>query len=157
MDRNHPPGENISQHTHRPEFILLEDTHKERPHAESNPYSREENPLPPLEDVIKTDFPFTLRVMSLGFSIMMFFAAIGALIGTIFCFLINLITLGYSKTANDWVAKCFYWWKKLFVLSLGFFIAVFSPSLGLTIIVVFFILQGEKLSSGIFSKILRPE
>lgn len=156
MDSSRPPWEKAS-FTHKPEFIQIEDAHAEHIHTEKGSYTRQEKAFPPLEDVAKTEFPFTLRLMSFGFSLMMLIAAIGAIIGTVISGILYLLSLGYSATLNKYTEKCFNWWKKFFVLSLGFFIAIFSPSLGLTIIVVYFILQGEKFRPGLFGRIFRHE
>lgn len=148
MDRDHPQG-NV-HHKHRPEFIIIEDAHTEK--AEGK---RSEKAIP-LGEIFKVDFPFSLRIMSLGFSFVLFLAAFIVLMGAVLCLLGYGVSFGYSEVVKNQMVKCYRWGRKFLVMGLGFGIAIFSPSLGLALIVIYFMLQGEKMNPSL-SRIFQAE
>ena len=147
--------ESEGPHIHRPEFIILESEEEQgqSPHAQKIHSEYFET----IQGLNKIQFPWTLRIL-IFFTL--FFVLIGTVIVTFF-FIISLLfaALAFfqSKTMNDNMVKSWKNVKKLCVFSAGMFLAIFSPALGLGLIVLYLMLQGEHLNKAIMERLFKTK
>lgn len=146
QSHNNPQG-----HVHHPEFIIVEDDQTTGQKTESQ---KDTSSYASFEELSSVRFPFAVRVASFGLSFLMFMSAIAAAIGLFFTGCLILITFGYYDKAKLIFKRCHNWWRKAIVLSLGFFVAVFSPSFGFAIIIIYFLMLGEKINHDILRRML---
>lgn len=155
MEKGHPHEEgrkrDSSEQIHHPEFIIIDEESAEKERIQGR---REEGSFSSFEDLTDVKFPFSIRVVSFGLSLLMLMSAIAAVLGIIGAGLISVLTLGYYERSIALFHRCVNWWRKSSVLALGFFIAIFSPSFGFTIIIIYFLMLGEKISHDILKKML---
>lgn len=71
------------------------------------------------------------------------------------CVILNVLT--FFKGKNFWLQtkKLWMYLKRACVVILGFLVALFSPSFGLTIIMIYFLLQGQRMENDFMMKLLR--
>jgi ABC-type multidrug transport system fused ATPase/permease subunit len=137
---------------HQPEFIILEDDERqETRHSTESSLHQEYIEL--LKKLNQRKYSWSVRLMTFfGFFflgiltlVLAFFAAISILIA--------LISLFRSSEANEYMHKAVRQVKKFLVMTAGMFIGIFSPSLGLGLILLYFLMQGETLNKVFVSKV----
>lgn len=145
MTKEKPSEEN--SRTHHPEFIEIDDRadHWQRRRAV---LFEAQKRIPP--------FPFWLRLLCFFGSFLALFWALLCLISwsmtTIFC-AFTLFRLRYFVVGADRLLQGF---LGGLVLANGFFVATFSPYLGMVIIMAYFMLNNEDVLKGKYSSII-PE
>jgi hypothetical protein len=128
---------------HRPEFVIIDDDRFEQGHegeASQEGGSFYES-LNKLHEVKPT---FSIRIACLISSVLLFMytAFIGVLM--LIAFALMVVTFGYFKNVVKGFVNFWNLFIKLFVISMGLFVGFFSPTFGLGIIILFFVLQGDR-------------
>ncbi len=140
------------EHIHHPEFILIEEEQSGR---QGHGYRRESPDFASFEELSTVHFPFSIRIAALGLSFLMLMSVVASLAALILTGSGVAATLGLSRKVVDLFHKCLGWLRKAAVLSMGFFVAVFSPSFGFAIIIIYFLLLGEKINHDILKRMLQ--
>jgi uncharacterized membrane protein len=141
------------EYVHHPEFVLLEketdDTHEERSKTSEDEYYQAFRRLHGLQS------PWSLRFLILLGSIV----AVVALFIVLFFFLVSVVVAGFAlfrnPVLNAHMKKSWKNFKKILVILVGFTIALFSPELGLSFIVLYFMTQGDNLHQGVVSNLFK--
>jgi hypothetical protein len=144
-------GEEEKPKIHQPEFIILDGSDEgPSPSQESKEMGAEY--VETLQKIGHMSFGWPIRIMCFSGAIIAALAT--AFVAVLACvsFLIAGLVLFMMKDANAQMFKVFATVRKLFVLTLGLLIAVFSPPLGLGMIVLYFMLHGERLQQSIFTR-----
>ena len=139
---------------HQPEYVILDKEEDEARKDEG--YAKEQaDYLTTLHKIGQMKFGVGLRILCL-------LAAFFVALATVFIAALSLIavamgalTLFLSKEVNTQVLKALNNVRKLFVITFGLLIAVFSPALGLGLIVLYFMLKGESLQQDLINKVVR--
>lgn len=139
---------------HRPEFIIIDEERYEETSRSEGAYQQSSSYYESLNKLHEIKPTLTIRIACLISSLMLF--AYTAFIGVLMLLTLALvaITFGQAKSAVKGLA---YFWSlliRLFVISSGLFVGLFSPTFGLGIIILFFVLQGEK-EDPILSRIIK--
>lgn len=105
-----------------------------------------------IETMAKGKHPFYLRILSfLGLFIMLAMALVAFAL-----FLITLtLSLLFARQVNYFNVRAsgaWNWFKKFLVFSLGCFVSIFNFSLGLGIVLMYFMLRGEKFQNRFFQE-----
>src|ERR1700733_8987960 len=69
--------------------------------------------------------------------------------------ILNALTFFKMKLFWLQTKKLWMYLKRALVVTLGFAVAVFSPSFGLTIIMIYFLLQGQQMENQFMMKLMR--
>lgn len=136
---------------HQPEYVIL-DKEEEQPQQQ---YAKEQaDYLTTLHKIGQLRFGLGLRILCL---LAAGIAAIATAIIAVLALIVvamGAITLFLSKDINAQVLKALRNVRKLLVITFGLFLAVFSPALGLGMIVLYFMLKGESLQQDIINKVV---
>jgi len=134
-----------------PEIIYIDDVYVE---PETNESTSQQQLYSSINQLEKTHYPFFLRIIT-------FFAALAlALVLPLFALfvaahgLIAGLLLFKNATSNT---KALYYWrqlKKTAVVMLSLLIATISPSFGLGMIVLYFVLQGEEIHNSFLNQMI---
>jgi hypothetical protein len=143
--------EERKREVHEPEVIILDQEGKK---SNKNKEEKEEY-ISVLQELGKKHYPFTMRLLAF---VTTFFVAGATLLALFFALLGTLIAalvLFQNPKVNDSMLKSWKNVKKLLTITLGVAISIFSPSLGLGLIMLYFMLQGEHMNKTIFTKVFR--
>lgn len=125
---------------HRPEFIIIDEEHYEET-REGEPTGHYYESFNKLHEIKPS---MTIRLVCLFSSLVLSLYA--ALVGVfvLIALALTLVTLGQVKSAVLFLTNFWGLFIKLFVIVCGLFVGFFSPTFGLGVIVLFFVLQGDK-------------
>lgn len=137
--------------SHKPEFILIEEG---SPEGYSNQESSDEPEFSSFEELGKVSYPLSIRFLSLFMSLLSFLSAVGSSIALLALAITVICTFGQVNAINQAFHNTYSWLSKSFVLTLGFLVAVFSASFGFAIIILYFMMLGEKINPAILRKML---
>lgn len=130
-----------------PEFIFVdEDYQEERQNLGATPQDPKQM-FGSIQTITKGKHPLYLRILAFLGTIVMIFLSIVVLIVLLIVVLLSLLLLRQSKHMNEQASiawKCF---KKALVFTLGCFVCIFNLTLGIGIVLMYFMLTGEKMSS----------
>lgn len=135
---------------HRPEFVILEKEQPESTEQRQNEYFealaiiQKVKPSLGLQIVILLSFVFLLMATLF----VLFFFALNAFLAGIFLF--------QNKEINRYFLQSWKNLKKMFAYLAGGAIGLFSPSLGLGLIVLYFMHEKEPLNQAIMSRFNKP-
>lgn len=139
---------------HQPEYVILDKEEDES--RKEQQYGKEQaDYLATLHKIGQMKFGVGLRLLCL---VAAFFTALAtAFIAALALVAVAMgaITLFLSKDVNTQVLKALSNVRKLFVITFGLLVAVFSPALGLGLIVLYFMLKGESLQQDLINKVVR--
>ncbi len=139
-------------HIHKPKFIIIEDEFV-KGSAGTWEEGPKEGPYSPFQGLSDVKFSLSLRIISLGLSLLLILSTLVVTIATLFCGLLKLITFGRIKRVDDLFTNCYSLMRKSLVLTIGLFIATFSPSFGFAIIIIYFLMIGEKLNQDLLRRL----
>lgn len=135
-----------------PEFVILEPDASEKlddlgatPHDPRQMFGS-------IQTMSKGRHPFYLRILSLIASCIFLVLAGTVLILWLLFLAISLLFFRQSSQMNAQAATTWRWFKKLLVFTLGSFVSTFNFSLGVGIVLMYFMLAGEKLHSRLFQE-----
>lgn len=135
---------------HHPEFIDIEDLHKEE-----SLHDVEYSELYQSGELEKANLPFALRLFTFGVSIALFTGSFLLAWLTGFVGLLALVTFLQVPSI---ATRFFQYWRycrRLFVTALGLLITCFSPALGMGFIAIYFALQGESVEENFLQRFLK--
>lgn len=145
-----PENSKHSSHYKMPEFIDLSKGEYTHHHFEFP--SREKESIP---DVTQIDVPAYMRFVSFFLSIgMLVWSALNLMAA--FCSGLFALALIFKSPPVNRLAQTF--WRRccrFSAIGLGLFTAIFSPQLGLVIIVTHFMMNNENWQTGILGSLLR--
>lgn len=137
-----------------PEFIFVDNGDEDKT-IHYHPEEEERYSQPVFQKLETMKFPFALRMLAL-FAATIVLILIGfALLSLVLVFCFALITLFQSQEINRQVRVVWAQCKKLLVICLGLIIAVFSPPLGLGLIVLDAMFHGQKISDSLMSRFMK--
>lgn len=149
MDQNSQEKEEGSSRIHRPEFVLLDKEQPKENERGGNEYFQALNMLQGIKP-------------SLGLQLVILFAVFLIFLATvisIFFFLINvlisLLVLFSNDNVNKYVLQSWKNVKKLCVFLVGTIIGLFSPSLGIGLIVLYLMKEKEPLNKSVLSRLFK--
>ena len=128
------------EEVHTPEFIYLDPMHQRRKEA-----------LESFSKIESVKIPKKFRFLCLGFGFLSFFWVLGCLILSIFTFIGSLLTLRKVPVLNKISQERFGRLKNSLAFCLGLNVAIFSPYLGLGIIIMYFMIDEPKVSDSLSS------
>lgn len=143
--RKQPPAK------HHPQFIFIED---ERTVESEEPRGREETEHF-FEQLSELQASWPLRLGALVSGILLAGCCLVAMLLTALTGAGVLATLGWHEGTKGMFRKCRKWMCRVAAVSVGLFVGVFSPSFGIGIILVYFILLGERINQELFNRVLR--
>lgn len=146
-----PDHSEEDKQVHEPEVIILDQEGKQsnKNNEEKGEYIRV------LQELGKKHYPFSMRLLAF---VTTFFIAGATLLALFFALLGTLIAglvLFQNPKVNESMLKSWKNVKKLLTITLGVAISIFSPSLGLGLIMLYFMIQGERINKTIFTKVFR--
>lgn len=138
---------------HRPEFIILQsDEGEDDLGAFATAHSEYYDSLKKLN---KVQFSVPLRlVIALAFFVLLFLSVLALFFCSI-SLILSTVTLFMIKEMNANLYKSWKNVKKVLVFTVGLFLAIFSPALGLGLIVLYFMLLGEQLNKSFVSRLFK--
>ena len=136
---------------HQPEFVILEGGGESFSSGTTNKEQLEY--IETLQKIGKMSFGWPVRIMCLSATIIAAASALVVFFFTVLSVLLASLALFMMKDVNAYMLKAINNLRKLLAITVGLFIAVFSPPLGLGMIVLYFMLHGEALSNGLFNRI----
>jgi len=139
---------------HRPEFIIIQEERYEEGHEGEGTHQQSSSYYESLNKLHEIKPTATIRIACFISSLMLFLytAFIGFLM--LITLALTIITLGQAKRAVRVSVNLWSLFVKLIVISSGLLVGVFSPTFGLGIIILFFVLQGGK-EDPILSRIIK--
>lgn len=138
---------------HVPEFVYIDD--EDTYEYESTFSGMREKGSDSLQDLVKRRYPAKLRVITFFISLLaLLFTCVTLIFLTLYVCLSGLL-LFQNDRLNFYLKKCFNVFKKSLVFFLGFFVATLSPGFGFGIIILYFIMQGEKMSDPVMGRIFQ--
>lgn len=130
-----------------PEFIILDqDTEDETQKLGATPQDPSQM-LGSIQTMTKGRQPFYLRILAFFGTFVMLALSTIVLAVLLITLLISLLLLRRSKYMNEQAAVAWRCFKKAMVFSLGCFVCIFNLSMGVGIVLMYFMLTGEKVSS----------
>jgi uncharacterized membrane protein len=151
MDQSSQEKDGESSRIHRPEFVLLDKEQPEAAERLENEYFHAITMLQKLKPSIGLQLVILLAI---------FFIALATLIG-VFFFLINVLICAFvlfkNKEANKYLFQSWKNVKKLFAFLAGTLIGLFSPSLGLSLVILFMMQEKEPLNKTILSRLFKSK
>lgn len=136
-----------------PEFIVVEDA------TQQQEYFRPKGPemsFQAFRNLEAGKYPLMLRVLFLGLSVIFGFLAFLFGVLLLVSLFLSAITLFQFQGSIDYNRQLWKRIKKVLVLALGFFVATFSPPLGLGIIMLYFMMLGEEINSFLKTRFMQP-
>lgn len=103
--------------------------------------------LESIQKLGKGKYPFSLRILTFFASLATFFTSCIALILCLPAFIIAALLLFQVKKVNAVLKKYWKLFKRTLVISFGLIISSFSPSIGFGIILLYFLILGEKINN----------
>lgn len=103
-------------------------------------------------DLKNAKFPIGLRILGLIVGVLMSVVAGIMMVATLFWLAISLLALRQSPTFNKqvsvvWKAAC-----KTTMIAFGGLLSVFSPPLGIGLVILYFMMRGEEMNEMIFNR-----
>lgn len=150
-DRNH---DQRSEKRKMPEFIYVDpDVETEREAPDLGGFGQEY--FTSFQTFKKKDSSIMVRVVSFFGALILLGAVILGLPFFLLFLALNLITFFKMKPFWEQTIKLWEYIKRVLAVIVGLFVAVFSPSFGLTIIMVYFLLQGQRLENQFMMKLMK--
>lgn len=134
-----------------PDFIYVDDgPHFEKPH-----FGGFEEQFQSFGGIADKDFPLSVRALCLLGAIVLLLIVTAAIPFLLLFIFLNLIS--FFKSADLWsnTKKLWSHMKTGIVAIIGLVIAVFSPAFGISIIFLYYLLQGKKLENQIMMKLMK--
>lgn len=130
-----------------PEFVYLDDgPEDEKLRMGATPQDPRQM-FGSIETMAQGRHPFYLRVLSLFGTFIMLAFALVVFVVMIVALSLSLLLLRQSSTVNQQAFAAWRWFKKLIVFALGSFVSIFNFSLGIGIVLMYFMLTGQKMNS----------
>lgn len=146
------------QYTHHPEFVIIDDgNHRQQTSSRASSGSQKVPPFTSIEQLSEAHYPLSIRLLCTLLSLLMVFSSIAAAILTGIFALGVVFTLGKHEYTRNLFDYFWGWWRKTLVLALGFFVAFFSPPFGFSIIIIYFVLMGEKLNQELLRRVMQTK
>lgn len=154
IQRGHPEERDAEEKPkiHQPEFVILEADEGPNPESRERQETSTEY-IETLQKIGQMSFGWPIRVMCLSGAVIAAIAALLVLALAFISFVLAGLVLFMNKDVNAQMFKVFGSVRKMFVITVGLLIGVFSPPLGLGMIVLYFMLHGERLQQGVFSRV----
>lgn len=137
---------------HNPKFIIVEEE-VFKGHTNER-YNEKDDELKSFEKLKQVKYPILIRIICFFFTLLAFFSALSAFLGVVISLILTLITLGKYPQSQVAFRQCINWLKKSLVFLLGCSIAIFSPHFGFVLIVVYFLILGEKLDNQFIRRVV---
>ncbi len=147
MDSHLDPSREKEQ-TKEPHVILLDDQQSERNYQEGKDF------FDSFHRFEKATYPMPFRFFTFTASLTLFLSSAILACFLIISLFIGLLALYQSPTLNGPIHRIWKILRRLLVISLGLFIGSFSPAFGFGIVLLYFIMQGEKLNVSILSRMM---
>lgn len=129
-----------------PDFIYVDQTHED-PSKIGSTQQDTQKMFGSIQSMSKGNQPFYLRILALICSCLIFLGSFIILFGFLIYLSLSLIAFRQSTFLNQQTAIGWRAYKKTMVFALGSFICVFNISFGVGIVLMYFMLTGEKLNS----------
>jgi hypothetical protein len=153
MDNKDTNGE--SSNIHRPEFVILD---KGEPESEDVLSQATQNQYFQALKMLQKIKPFSGLRLIILFSILL--VSVAVLIVTFF-FLLNVIisalALFQNANLNKYLSLSWKNVKKVFAFWAGVVVGLFSPSLGLGLVILYFMQEGEPLNKAVLSRLFKSK
>lgn len=153
MDSSEEPKEGQDREVPKPErkvpeFIFIENDPQNEKLLGSTPHDSKQM-FGSLQNVASGHHPFYLRILSLLGTVVMIFLTL--IVFTVFLIplLLSLLFLRQSSYLNEQTTKTWRSFKKALIFTLGCFVCTFNLSLGIGIVLMYFMLTGEKFNNRI--------
>lgn len=139
-----------------PDFIFIDNGQKdEEPIHLETEEEKDQRYQQSFQRIEGVRFPFFVRILALMGAIVVFILAMIAFALFLFALCLTVLTLFLSPDINNRLKSVWNQFRKLIVICLGLLIAVFSPPLGMGLIVLDFMFHGEKISNSFMSRFMR--
>lgn len=136
---------------HRPEFVVLDDGRKDK----ASEHKQEEQFQTLFGNVKKVESTWSIRIMAFFACFLLVAVSLFSLFFLMLSGLLAALTLFKSDQANQATLKSWKNFKKILVCTLGLAISVFSPSLGIGLIFLYFVLKNETLDPRFASRFMK--
>ncbi len=129
-----------------PEFIYVEDSKHDEKEIGSTPHDPG-HVFGSIQSISKGKQPFYLRVLAFFGTLIMIVLSLVVFAVWFLFGILSLIFIRQSKSMNDQAAISWKSLKKALVFTLGCFVCIFNLSLGVGIVLMYFLLTGEKFDA----------
>lgn len=140
---------------HHPQFIFIEEEKFQESHSQRSGAASEGSSVA-LEQLGNLRYSWHVRLTALVFAVIAVVALFFALVLLLFSALGVCCTGGFYTPARRLLSRMSHWCRKAAVLALGFVVAILSPAFGFAIIVLYFILAGERLNQELLQRMMHP-
>ncbi len=145
--------ENQEPKRHIPEFIFLE-TEQDEPRKGFRDTS--EDFKQSFKTIQGQSYPAAIRLVFFFFAfVLVLFSMIITPI-VLFFIVFNFLTLFKLETFNRNAQQLWNAYKKLLVMGVGLTLAVFSPPLGISVIMIYFMMRGEQFGNVWVNRFMQP-
>ncbi len=132
-----------------PEIIYVDEAYEEK---RSFGGRQEQRYWSTIEGLGQADFPIGLRIIALIVAGFMGFLAAFMCGITIVWFVASLLAMRQSPRFNELAKNSWATTRKFFLIAFGSLVAVFSPALGIGMILLYFMIIGEKMNEAMFTR-----
>lgn len=105
-----------------------------------------------IEGLKNAHFPVGLRILGAIVGAFAGMVTAFALIGGLFWLAVSLLALRQSEGMNAQAAKTLKFTGKCALITFGSFLTIFSPALGVGLIMLYFMINGEEMNGFLFSR-----
>lgn len=151
MEESGTENESAKEKVKRPEFIILDDT-QEFIRGGHQQYRIPEEELLTQEP---SRSPLAIRILCLVGLFFSVLVAAGLLVGAIVSVLVATVCLFMNHTANDRVVRFWTLFRHAVVIIVGLLIALFSPTLGFGLLILYFSMKGTSRDREVLKRALK--
>lgn len=129
-----------------PEFVFVDENYKDENQLGSTPEDSKQI-FGSIQSIAQGRHPFYLRVIAFFGTFAMIALSVVVLIVVLITSLLSILLLRQSQYMNEQAAISWRSFKKAMVFTLGCFVSIFNISMGVGIVLMYFLLTGEKVNS----------
>lgn len=147
------PDHSANKGPKKPDFIYVDHTYQ---HERSQGSEGASQAFESLRTMQQRHYPLSLRFFTLGASFIFAIWAALMLICTGVSIVIAALVLFKSDYGNGRIKAYWKYFRQSLVFMLGLFVAAFSPAFGISIIILYYVQQGESIRNRLFARVFTP-
>lgn len=150
-------SEKPKQEKKLPEFIFLDDDSHEASQKLGTHRQDPEQVFGSIQTIAKRRHPLYLRLLAFFGTLVLFAVSIFLFAIALFVFILSLLLFRQSSYMNEQASVSWKSFKKSAVFTLGCFVCIFNLSFGVGIVLMYFMLSGEKFDNRFVQEFTKPK
>ena len=138
-----------------PDFIYVDDHHQTDTDKIGSTQQDPNQMFGSIQTMAKGSQPFYIRLLAIAAFSFVFCGSFVVLLGFLIYLTLSLLLLRQSDFLNKQTSVSWRAYKKMIVFALGSFVSIFNLSFGLGIVMMYFMLNGEKMNSRMMDELTR--